>query len=78
MIAVNNRTGKPYDYKLDNPELVYESLKDEDFLVPAIRNNMLIDYLVRYKKRTSFEKFAMQIKESSDVYFIAQYLRNTT
>ena len=76
-IAVNNRTGKPFDYKLDNLDLVYESLKEEDFLVPATRNNMLIDYLVRHKKRTSFEKFAMQIKESSDVDFIAQYLRNT-
>ncbi len=78
LIALNNREGKPFDYRLDNPELVYENLEDDDFLVPATKNIMLIDYLIRYKKSTSFERFIMQLKESKDVDFIAQYLRATS
>lgn len=78
LIALNNRTAKPYDYKLDNPELVYENLVDDDFLISATKNIMLIDYLLRNKKNSSFERFIMQLKESKDVEFIAQYLRDTS
>lgn len=78
LIALNNRTGKPFDYKLDNLELVYDNLVDDDFLVSATKNIMLIDYLLRHKKSTSFERFIMQLKESKDVEFIAQYLRETS
>lgn len=78
LIALNNRTGKPFDYKLDNLELVYDNLVDDDFLISATKNIMLIDYLLRHKKSTSFERFVMQLKESKDVEFIAQYLRETS
>ena len=78
LIALNNRTGKPFDYKLDNLELVYENLVDDDFLVSATKNIMLIDYLLRHNKSTSFERFILQLKESKDIEFIAQYLRETS
>lgn len=78
LIALNNRTGKPFEYRLDNLELVYDNLEDDDFLVPATKNIMLIDYLIRHKKSVSFERFIMQLKESKDVDFIAQYLRDTS
>ena len=78
LIALNNREGKPFDYRLDNPELVYENLEEDDFLVPATKNIMLIDYLIRHKESTSFERFIMQLKESKDVDFISQYLRATS
>jgi hypothetical protein len=57
---------------------VYENLVDDDFLVSATKNIMLIDYLLRNNKSTSFERFILQLKESKDIEFIAQYLRETS
>ena len=78
LIGVNNREGKKFDYKLDNNQLVYENLVSDDFLLPAIRNYNLIDFIIRRQKRESLASFVLQLKENMDVEFIGQYLRNTT
>lgn len=77
LIGVQSRNGKDFNYLLNSPALVFDNLKDDDFLIPATRNYMLIDYVIRNKKSHSFELFILQLKENKDVDFISQYLRNT-
>lgn len=78
LIAVNNRRGKKFDYRLDNLQLVHDNLVSDDFLLPSIRNFSLTDFILRSGKAESFEAFVLQLKENSDLEFIGQYLRSTS
>lgn len=77
LISINNRNGREFDYKLDNVSLVFANLESDDFLLPAIRNFELTDYIVRTHQNNAIESFVFQMREKIDYEYIGQYLRNT-
>lgn len=77
LIGINSGKGKSFDYKLDNIPLVSEYLKSSSYLMPATRNNCLIDYLLSNNECESLKSFIIQLKDNGDMTFISQFLRNT-
>lgn len=77
LIAVNSHNGKPFDYEIQDLDLVIENLDSDDFIQPESRNFSISDYLLEHNMDEYVQKFVFQLQENTDYEYIAQYLRVT-
>lgn len=77
LIAVNSHNGKPFDYEIQDLDLVIENLNPDDFIQPETRNFAVVDYILEHGKNEYVRKFIYQLQENTDYEFISQYLRAT-
>lgn len=75
LISVNSHNGKPFDYEIQDKQLVIENLKPADFIQPETRNFSVTDYILECNLDEYIQKFVFQLQENTDYEFIAQYLR---
>lgn len=75
LISVNSHNGKPFDYEVQDEELVIENLEPADFIQPETRNFLVADYILECSLDEYIQKFVFQLQENTDYEFIAQYLR---
>lgn len=73
LIAVNSRKEVGFEDKIDNIELVFESLDDKDFLTVSTRNRLLIDYIINNNRKQCIDLFFTQLEERMDYDFVAEY-----
>lgn len=77
LIGINSHEAKSYEYKIDNIDVVFQYITEDNFLSAEIRNYNLIDYILEQEKEKYVEKFVNQMREKMDFDFISKYFLKT-
>lgn len=75
--SVTDKKAKEYSYPLKNPQIILDRLDLWDFDQEETLNFSLIDYLLKNKMDKHLSHFIEQVKATSNLDFISQYLNVT-